>query len=157
MTAHRAFLEELYAVGVAGAHAGPLVEDALAQLHEGGTTPGRVAIIAIGKAAPAMAEAAVESLVRRGTRLRGGIIIGSAPGPAPHPAIARVAADHPVPRAGSRRAAAMLADAVARARSDADTALVLLSGGASSLAGSPARGIGKHTLTALNDALLRSG
>src|SRR5687768_3083125 len=157
MTAHRAILEELYAVGVAAAQPRALVEEAIGPLYDGGAIPGRVAVLAIGKAAPTMAEAAVELLTRRGASVTGGLVVSGSEGRSPHPAIVRVAGDHPLPGSASRRAAAMLTDATRRARDEADTALVLVSGGATSLVGSPVPGLSMEVLTTLFEGLLRSG
>ena len=157
MTSHRALLEEIYDVAIAAAHPRGLVEETVTRLLDVHPPPRRIAIIAIGKAAPAMAEAAVERLTLNDATIAGGIVIGSDDGPSPDPRILRIAGDHPVPGARSLRAAAMLDDATRHARTEADAALVLVSGGATSIVGAPVDGVTPETLTALFDSLLRSG
>jgi hydroxypyruvate reductase len=157
MTLHRAFLETLYEVAVASAHPRALVDDTIERMYRNGHRPARVAIIALGKAAPAMAEAAVPNLAQRGATLTGGIVVGTTDGAPPHRTIVRAAGDHPVPGAASNRAANLLAHAVGRAHDEADTALVLLSGGTTSLVASPVPPVPDDAMGVLFDALLRSG
>ena len=157
MTSHRALLEEIYDVAIAAAHPRVLVEQAVARLRGGQPQPRRIAIIAIGKAAPAMADAAVERLRLDDATIPGGIVIGSDDGPSPNPHMGRIAGDHPVPRARSLRAAYALDDVTRHARAGADAALVLISGGATSLVGAPVDGVAPEALAALFDSLLRSG
>lgn len=104
-------------------------------------------LLALGKAAHPMGRAAVEALAARGVAPAGGLIVAhhAAPAPAPHvaPRVAAAVGDHPIPGPNSHRAAALLGEAAARVAPH-DLAVVLLSGGASSLVGAPASG---HWLT----------
>jgi hydroxypyruvate reductase len=113
-----------------------------------------VHLLALGKAAPAMAAAAVDWLGAQGRAPAGGIVIapqGGAPAP-----LSLVTADHPVPAAASRRAADALGTAVAAIAPD-DVVWVLLSGGASSLIAAPVEGVTDAELGALWRSLLESG
>jgi glycerate 2-kinase len=113
---------------------------------------GQVVILALGKAAPAMASAAVEVLA--GIPLRG---LVAAPGPPqPLPPLGWIPAGHPLPDAGSERAGRLLLDLAAGAGAE-DLVLVLVSGGGSALAEVPAPGLTLEDLETANRALLRSG
>ena len=96
----------------------------------GMTFPGRIFIVAVGKAAFRMAEAACSVL---GSRVEKGVVVtkyghvyGSIPG------VACFEAGHPVPDANSFRAAQAAVDLVSGLTSS-DTVLFLLSGGGSAL------------------------
>jgi glycerate 2-kinase len=108
-------------------------------------------VIAAGKAANAMATAAVDIL---GSRVRGGLIV-SPGGPAPE-MLDAIVGEHPQPgdgsEAGGRRALA-IAEAVP---ADAEL-MVLLSGGASSLLAVPAEGISLDDKRATTGVLLKAG
>jgi hydroxypyruvate reductase len=113
-------------------------------------------IIALGKAARAMAEAAVEELRLHDAEPEGGIIVAPDAGAPPHERLLAVAGDHPVPSTNSRRASdeiASLADRIG----GRGTVFVLLSGGATSLVAAPAPGVSDRDLTWMFDALLTSG
>lgn len=153
MDERRAILEEMYAAAVEAAAPGAAVEAALDRLDVGG----RVRVIAIGKAADGMAGAAERWIRRSGRELAGGIVVGSAdPGRAAPGSLARVAGNHPRPGEASVEAARLIGEAVALVDPD-DSVLVLLSGGASSLAGAPVAGLSPDDLARLNDLLLGSG
>ena len=63
-------------------------------------------ILALGKAALPMAQAAVEVLRERGLEPAGGLVVAPAPAPPPHPALPSSPGDHPEPGPGSLAAAA---------------------------------------------------
>lgn len=114
-------------------------------------------IIALGKAAHTMARAAVHELRERNSTIAGGLVVGPGLADAPHPAIAVVAGDHPLPGEQSLAAAGALGDLCDRVPGG-DRVFVLLSGGATSLVAAPVDGIAAQDhLTALSDELLRSG
>jgi hydroxypyruvate reductase len=150
--AHRAFLEELYAAGVAAAAPGPALERALSNV----VTAGPVRLLALGKAALPMAEAAIAVLAGRGLEPAGGLIVSPTDAPSPDPALRVVPGDHPEPGGRSRVAARALAEETARTAPD-DEVWVLLSGGATSLLGAPIDGVRPRDLTALYTLLLGSG
>jgi hydroxypyruvate reductase len=124
--------------------------------------PQPVHVVALGKAAPAMADAALRWL-EDGRRTASGGIVVAPPGAAPADrgesgagVLVRVGGDHPIPGAASRRAAAALAGVVDRVGAG-DAVLVLLSGGTSSLVGAPVAGVSEADLDALWRLLLESG
>src|SRR5262249_34299240 len=113
-------------------------------------------LLALGKAAPAMANAAAHWLGKRHLTPAGGVIIGATPCAAPHPLMKCGHGDHPEPRAHSAQSAAMLADAC-NAVKTGDVVWVLLSGGASSLLGAPVPGMTEEHYQELCRILLQSG
>lgn len=143
----RAELEAIFRAGVEACHPSRLMPPHLPQAPEG-----RTILLALGKGAGAMA----------------GAFEASWPGPlhglcvVPHgiaPSLERVnvmTASHPVPDAASVRAAAQLLELAQDAGPD-DLVVVLLSGGASSLASLPAPGLGLEEKQRITGALLRSG
>lgn len=150
----RSLLVDLYDAAVAGAAPGPITT---AALHDFDTPPGRrVWLFAFGKAAHPMASAAVATLERSGAEIVGGVIVGPDAQPSPHAAIAELAGDHPLPGRRSFAAAERIGE-LARARRSDDAALVLISGGATSLIGAPIDGITQPELIQLYELLLGSG
>ncbi|MEX2181230.1 MAG: DUF4147 domain-containing protein [Gemmatimonadaceae bacterium] len=113
-------------------------------------------IIALGKAAPAMAEAAVVHCGERGLTIAGGLVIGAVEADAPAATIEVVVGDHPVPGARSAQAAERLTALVERIGRD-DIVLLLLSGGTSSLVGAPIDGVREEDLASLHSLLLGAG
>ncbi|MBS1241780.1 MAG: hypothetical protein H6R40_1207 [Gemmatimonadetes bacterium] len=111
-------------------------------------------VIAIGKAAVPMARAAVAVLSARGQRPKGGVVV--CPAPEPIEGLEVIAGDHPVPGAGSVRAANAIAD-LCRQVPQGATVWVLLSGGATSLIAGPDDGLTLVDLQQSFEALLRSG
>jgi hydroxypyruvate reductase len=103
-----------------------------------------------------MAQAAVETLARRGVQPAGGLIVPPAAAPSPAPGLPVVPGDHPEPGAGSLAAAAALGKVAARASQGAEV-WVLLSGGTTSLLGAPVPGISPAELKAIYALLLGSG
>lgn len=152
----RALLEHLYDTAVLAVEPGRLVADALEasapDLHSART----VHLLAAGKAAPGMADAAVRAVERVGCAVAGGLVVGAADSPDPHPLVTAVVGDHPVPGDRSFAGARRLEQAVAHARTG-DVAVVLLSGGASSLIASPRPGLPEEDVQRLFTLLLRSG
>ena len=113
--------------------------------------PGRIAVVAVGKAALAMARAAEERL---GSRLATGLLISTDAA-----ALARFrvrSAGHPLPDARGLAAAAEV-EALARSLGPHDLLLLLLSGGASALLPAPAEGVTLADKAATTSLLLRSG
>jgi hydroxypyruvate reductase len=113
---------------------------------------GRIAMLAVGKAAPAMARAAEEAL---GPHLGEALAVTSAPAEG----LARtrlIVAGHPLPDARGESAAAE-AEGLARGLGRDDLLLVLVSGGASALLPAPADGVALADKAAVTSLLLRSG
>lgn len=111
----------------------------------------RARLLALGKAAVPMAEAAQAVLADLAPT-------GVAVSPAPRtiPGIDVIRGDHPTPSSDSLHAGHRLLDG-ARAAGPTEVAVVLISGGGSALAEVPAGGLDLADLQAVNDALLRCG
>ena len=151
--APRDLLERLYVAAVAGSMP-DLATAAAVRALPASAAP--VRLIALGKAAHAMAGAAVSALGELGRAVAGGIVVAPDSAPAPHPALLVRAGDHPVPGPRSFAAAALLGEVVG-AREPGDEVLVLLSGGASSLVAAPVDGVEPAELVWLYERLLGSG
>ena len=112
--------------------------------------PGRIIVIAFGKAAPAMVAGFSDALA-------GVTIDGFAAAPAPEPCpLPVVAAGHPEPDEGSV-AAGRRALSLAEAAGPDDLVVCLVSGGGSALLEVPVAGVSLDDLVLTNRALLRSG
>lgn len=113
-------------------------------------------VIAIGKAAFAMAAAAVRML--HGRRVQG-VVVAPAGGTAP-PEVVRgldvVYAAHPTPDASSVNAALAI-DALLEESTEDDVVVVLVSGGASALIALPVNGVAIDEYAACTDALMKAG
>ena len=103
-----------------------------------------------------MAVAAVESLLASLHSIVGGVMVSPDAAPAPYPTIVAMRGDHPIPVKASLAAAAKIAE-VAPGRRGTDAAIVLISGGTSSLIGAPLRGLGEADYVQLHKLLLGSG
>ena len=143
----------LYDAAVGAADPSPLTTDAVHSLSLEGRQ--RVRLFSLGKAAQAMAVAAVEALRDSGCELAGGVIV-AAGGASPHPRLVALNGDHPLPGPRSLLAAGAVADQAA-AVGDDEIALVLLSGGATSLIAAPIAGVAQRDLVRLFDLLHRAG
>lgn len=118
--------------------------------HRSGS--GRLVLIAAGKAAPAMAGAAVQLL---GERLSDALAVTNAAGP-PLARTRLLVAGHPLPDERGRAAADAIT-ALAQGLSRKDLLLILLSGGASALLPAPVPGVGLADKAELTSLLLRAG
>jgi hydroxypyruvate reductase len=150
----RALLADLYWAAVRAAAPGPALTAALASRRP--RPARRVHLLALGKAAAPMAEAAVAALAAAGGELAGGLLVVPEAITAPDRRLTVAVGDHPEPGPGSLRAAGQLAEAVARVRPE-DEVWVLLSGGTSSLIGAPLPGVAPEELRVLYHLLLGSG
>jgi glycerate-2-kinase len=147
-------LAELYDAAVAAAAPGLATARAVDALSIDRAS--RVWVFAFGKAAVPMASAAVTSLLRSLHAIVGGVVVPSDASAAPYPTLVTMRGDHPLPGRNSFTAAAKIAEATPGRRGN-DVAVVLISGGASSLIGAPLRGMNESDLTALYELLLGSG
>ena len=117
-----------------------------------GTDP--VHVVAVGKAAVAMAQAACDSL---GPRVAGGVVIAP-----PDAEMGRIGnldthhGGHPVPTEGSVRGARAVAELAASLREN-DVLLCLISGGGSALMTLPPPGVGLGDVRETTSLLLRAG
>ncbi|MCE9603019.1 MAG: DUF4147 domain-containing protein [Gemmatimonadetes bacterium] len=153
-----ATLRGFYEAALAAADPARVVRDGL-RSHEVTLEVGRDRphwIIALGKAAPAMAGAAVVHCEAAGFPIAGGLVVGVAESVPPHPLVETLAGDHPVPGARSARASERLGALADRIGKD-DVVLVLISGGTSSLVGAPIDGVRAGDLAALGALLLGAG
>lgn len=115
-------------------------------------------ILAVGKAAPAMAGAAVSHCEREGFAIAGGLVVGAGtlPEPAPHASMEALVGDHPVPGVRSGHAADRIAALTERVGRE-DVVILLISGGTSSLVGAPIEGVRAEDLASLHALLLGAG
>jgi glycerate 2-kinase len=143
-------LIELYRAATSAAAPGPALVSRLRP------PAGRVWILALGKAAIPMSQAAVESLRRWGVDPVGGIVVAPTDGPRSHENLPILPGDHPEPGPQSLAAAEALGATVSRIRPD-DEVWLLLSGGTTSLVGAPVDGITPEELTTIYSLLLGSG
>ncbi len=116
----------------------------------------RVWVFAFGKAAAPMAAAAVSSLLRSLHAIVGGVVVTPDDSPSPYPTLVAMRGDHPVPGRHSFAAAAKIAEVSAGRRGN-DVAIVLMSGGASSMIAAPLKGMDEGDLITLFELLLGSG
>ncbi|HET7187231.1 MAG TPA: DUF4147 domain-containing protein [Gemmatimonadaceae bacterium] len=144
----------MYDAAVAGVAPGPLTTAALRSLPP--FHGARVHLFALGKAAHAMASAAVAELDRAAMTVGGGVIVAAESSLPVHAAVESVVGDHPIPGRRSFAAADAVAAAAARVHAE-DCALVLLSGGATSLVAAPVAGVSERDVTQLFDLLHRAG
>lgn len=152
--APRAVLADLYEAAVAGAAPGPLTAAALDRFE---ARPGqRIWLFAFGKGARAMAAAACATLQRSLHTIAGGVVVAPDDGPSPYATLASLPGDHPLPGRRSFTAAERIG-AVARGMRSDDIAIVLMSGGATSLIAAPLRGMAEADLGQLFELLLASG
>jgi glycerate 2-kinase len=109
-------------------------------------------LIAAGKAAPAMARAALDVLA---ARVRSGLVVGVEPSALPSP-FEGIVGGHPMPSRASEDAGDR-ALAIAEGATAEEELLVLLSGGASALMVAPAAGLTLEDKRRTTDTLLRAG
>jgi glycerate 2-kinase len=144
----------LYEAAVAGART-DLVTSAAAeslQIERGQ----RIWLFAAGKAAHAMAAATLAVLHSRAQDVAGGVIVSTELAPSPFARVEAMRGDHPVPGRNSFAAAERIGELAAGTRST-DVAIVLISGGASSLIAAPLPGSSESDLSRLYEMLLASG
>jgi glycerate 2-kinase len=148
--AQRSILLDLFRAAVEAVSADQAMPKALPAASHG-----RTVLMAVGKAASAMARIAAERIA---TPVSGLIVTRYGhlePGP-PLPNFDVIEAGHPVPDASSVRAADRALD-MASGLTAHDHLLVLLSGGGSALMAGPAPGLSLGDKQAVNRALLQSG
>ena len=112
--------------------------------------PGRLIVIALGKAAPAMSSGFAD--VVPASRLDG-VVVTNRAAPAPLPVMV---GGHPLPDAGSVAGGEAALELAGAATVD-DLVVCLVSGGGSAILETPASGLELADLIATNETLLRSG
>jgi glycerate-2-kinase len=154
-------LDRILRAALDAAHAGHAVAAALRrdgdriQIRDRGQVVpvGGVRVLAIGKAAPPMAEAALAAL---GDVVVDTLVVGKGESAESESGVRRISGDHPVPGPASFLAGAEVLRFCRATRPD-QLLLVLLSGGASALVEAPVRGVEPRVLGAATATLLRSG
>lgn len=127
----------LFGVAVDAADPAEAVRRALADAPLVG---GRIWLLAVGKAARAMAQAALAALDAQGARVPGALVVTNAGNAAPVEGAEMHVAGHPVPDAGGLRAAEAVEAMLSRAGAG-DVVLALISGGGSALLPAPVDGV----------------
>jgi hydroxypyruvate reductase len=155
-------LLKIYREALAASHAGKAVEARL-QVSSGAIRAGRraialdrverVGIIAIGKAAPAMAEAVPSAIKDKKTF---GVIVTKPGYGRPVDGFEIREAGHPIPNRDSIRATDEVVELVSELGEE-DLLLVLISGGASAMLCSPVKEIGLEDTIELTERMLTSG
>jgi hydroxypyruvate reductase len=149
---------EIFAAALTAAEPGAFTKSALARcLPTDGLQAFRKHwILAVGKAAPAMAQAATQYAESNRLRIAGGLIVAPTRVSTPDALLDMLAGDHPIPGERSLAAADRLAYWCEQMAPD-DLVLVLISGGTSALIGAPVDGVTVDDLAALSELLLASG
>ena len=148
----RVAFEEAFRRGLDAVDPRVAVNTALTSGHEIGPIEGPVILLAIGKAAHAMAQGAMDVLE---DQVVAGVVVSA--DASADPACGRLrylAGGHPIPTAASVRAGRIVMSEAARARG---TLLVLISGGASALAEVPLPGLALKDIVTTYRLLLTAG
>ncbi|MFZ2101714.1 MAG: DUF4147 domain-containing protein [Oricola sp.] len=125
------------------------------EIHDGEwSEAAKVHVIAAGKAALPMIEAALEFLPR--ARIAQALAVTNYENVRAIDGVTVIGASHPLPDANGARGARMIEE-IARKAGPSDLVLCLISGGASALLPAPADGITLDEKVAANDLLLKSG
>ena len=149
----RAFLKEAFLAGVRAADPRAATRQAVRAIE---SLDASAWVIAIGKGAHAMASGAVDALGDRQVPVAGGLVVANAQSASASHGLESLIGDHPTPGHHSFAAAARLAEVAAQTTSETD-AIVLVSGGATSLVAAPIDPINEKDLQETFSALLGSG
>lgn len=147
--AMRAQARHLFKLAVSAAEPAKAVRHALAQARPDGP----VRLLALGKAARPMAEAALAVL---GGQVVEALVITNAENAAPVPGATVMVAGHPVPDEGGMRAGAAAEAMLARAGAG-EVVLALISGGGSALLPAPVQGVTLAQKAEVSRLLLGAG
>ena len=148
----RQLLVHLYEAALRAADPRAATRQAVEEIRD--LTPAAL-VIAIGKGAHAMASGAVDALQSRGINVSSGLVVSHESAASTH-GLESLVADHPVPGERSFAAAERL-DKVASQSDQESDAIVLVSGGATSLIAAPIASLSPGALEKTFDALLASG
>lgn len=129
----KGLLRRLFAAAIADLDAGATMAPVLARYRDRARAGDAFLVLAYGKAARAMASAVVAQLP--GARLRG-LVVPPEPDATPMPPFEVIAGGHPIPTAGSLRAATRALELAHGVQAD-ETVLFLASGGGSAMLESP--------------------
>ena len=149
----REFLTRVFRAGISAADPRVVTRQAVLALE--GVAPAAW-VIAVAKAAHGMASGAVEAIRARRTSVAGGLIVAHEHSPTATHGLPYIQGNHPVPGVGSQLAADNLTNLAAET-TDTSDAIVLVSGGATSLIATPVDGLDAKDLRDTFAALLASG
>jgi hydroxypyruvate reductase len=149
----REFLTRLFHSGVEAADPRRATRQAVSEIRDLASSS---LVIAAGKGAHAMASGALDALRQRGATVTHGLVVAHEPDASASHGLDAVEGDHPLPAERSLAAADGLSSVVSRSDGDED-ALVLISGGATSLIAAPVAGLSTRDLRAAFESLLASG
>src|SRR5687767_7168346 len=149
----REFVTRVYRAGVAAADPPRATRQAVQALPD---LTSSVCVTAVGKGAHGMASGAVEALRARGASVASGLVVGNEADPSATHGLESVEGDHPTPARRSFAAADLLDTVAAQSTPESD-ALVLVSGGATSLIAAPIHGVTEPLLQETFATLLASG
>jgi glycerate 2-kinase len=147
------FLKEAFLAGVRAADPRAATRQAVMEIAP---LDSPVWVIAIGKGAHGMASGAVEALRVRNAPVAGGLVVANALDASASHGLESYLGDHPTPGPDSFAAADRLAEVAAQTTAETD-AIVLVSGGATSLVAAPLEPISERELQDTFKALLGSG
>ena len=147
------FLTRVYRAAIAAADPRQATRQAVGALQD---LIGPVWLIAAGKGAHRMASGAMEALRDRNVPVAGGLVVANTPDETATHGLEAIEGDHPIPGASSFEAADRVSALAAGTTGDSD-AIVLISGGATSLIAGPVPGIRERELQETFSALLASG
>lgn len=148
----RARALELIQTGIAAADPAEAVAKAMPEVLSVPPRPGGVwRVIALGKAARAMAAAALDALPEAEA-----LVVTNSGNDAPLPRASILTAGHPVPDAGGEQAANRV-EALLRGCRSGDRLLALISGGGSAMLPAPVAGVSLADKQSVNRLLLASG
>lgn len=149
----REFLTRVYRAGIAAADPRRATRQAVDAIPI--LTP-YVWLFAMGKGAHGMASGALDALRARSVSVVGGLVVANARDDSVTHGLEALEGDHPTPGARSLAAAERLTALLAETTPDTD-AIVLVSGGATSLTAAPIPGLSESELHETFSALLASG
>ena len=154
LAALRSDLESLYRHAIRAVDPGAALERELNRNPAPATEP--VHVLAVGKAAEAMATTAVQWLHRHGQEPVSGLVVSPTPIRPPHTRMPVVVGNHPEPGGDSFAAAQAVGDFV-RGVEAGHSVLLLLSGGTTSLMAGPVPGVSTVDLVSLFALVGRAG
>ena len=149
----RDFLTRAYAAGVAAADPKRATRQAVASIAD---LASPIWVLATGKGAHAMASGASEALRERKVPIAGGLVVANERDSGATHGLESMVGDHPTPGSSSFAAAHRLGAIAERTTADSD-AIVLVSGGTTSLIAGPVTGISEQDLQVAFASLLASG
>lgn len=149
----RADAEAIFRRAIAAADPASAVEAALKERQDKILQSRGIVLVAFGKAATQMAEAALPFVQ---DKLKTGVVVTTQDAAKVIAGVDTYVGGHPTPTEGSEKGAEAI-EAAAGSAEDGDLVLVLVSGGGSALLTAPAKGLTLEDKIAVNDVLLGCG